>query len=99
MEMLEDMEITNPHMSEEKLEELKQKHRAAENRAIMKADMDYLKGIIRYRSDKSINMTGTGIMGAGLSNPAAAPSFLSVNAEGTLPPPEASAGVSFNIQI
>ena len=44
-EMLENMEIVDPHMSEEELEELKRKHRAAENKAIVKAEMDYLKGL------------------------------------------------------
>ncbi len=47
MEMLEDMEIVDPHMSKEDLEELKRKHRADEQKAIVKADMDYLKGMIK----------------------------------------------------
>ena len=47
MEMLEDMEIVDPHMSKEDLEELKRKHRATEQKAMVKADMDYLKGMIK----------------------------------------------------
>lgn len=52
MELLETMEVIDPHMSEEELEELKRKHRNAENKAIMKADMDYLKGMIRHLTEK-----------------------------------------------
>ncbi len=52
MEMLETMEVIDPHMSEEELEELKRKHRNAESKAIVKADMDYLKGMIRHLTEK-----------------------------------------------
>ncbi|MBR6255924.1 MAG: hypothetical protein IKR23_00985 [Lachnospiraceae bacterium] len=52
MEMLEDMEIINPHMSKEDLEDLKRKHRASEEKAMVKADMDYLKGMIKHQMDK-----------------------------------------------
>ena len=58
MEQLESMETVNPHMSEEKLQELKKKHRAAENRAMVKADMDYLKGMIKHMQEKGADMTG-----------------------------------------
>ncbi len=50
MEMLENMEIVDPHMSKEDLEDLKRKHRASEDKAIMKANMDYLKDMIKYVS-------------------------------------------------
>ncbi len=53
MEMLETMEIIDPHMSEEDLEELKRKHRSSEARAMMKADMDYLKSMIKYQTMKA----------------------------------------------
>ncbi len=43
-EMLDVMELVDPHMSEDELNKLKLKHRLAENKALMKADMDYLKG-------------------------------------------------------
>ena len=48
MEMLESMEVVDPHMSKEDLEDLKRKHRNAENKAIMKANMDYLKTMIKH---------------------------------------------------
>ena len=54
MESLENMEIIDPHMSREELEELKRKHRASENKAIAKADMDYLKGFIDLKMEPSV---------------------------------------------
>ncbi len=44
MEMLEQLEAVNPHMSDEQLDRLKHKHRASEDKAIAKANMEYLKG-------------------------------------------------------
>ena len=58
MEQLESMEIVDPHMSEEDFEELKRKHRAAESKAMMKADMDYLKGMIKHAQEKGGSMPG-----------------------------------------
>ncbi len=58
MEQLENMEIVDPHMSKEDLEDLKRKHRAAEQKAIMKADMDYLKGMIKLQTEKSADIKG-----------------------------------------
>lgn len=58
MEMLEDLEMVDPHMSKEDLEELKRKHRNAENKAIMKADMEYLKEYIKYQLEKGGSMPG-----------------------------------------
>ena len=47
MEMLEQLEAVNPHMSDEQLENLKRKHRASEDKAIAKANMEYLKGVMK----------------------------------------------------
>jgi hypothetical protein len=47
MGVLEVIEVVDPHMSEEDLEELKRRHRTSEQKAMMKADMDYLKGIMK----------------------------------------------------
>ncbi|MCR4897278.1 MAG: hypothetical protein K5891_10935 [Lachnospiraceae bacterium] len=47
MDLVESLEIIDPHMSKEDLEELKRKHRASEEKALMKADMDYLKGMVK----------------------------------------------------
>lgn len=55
MQMLEEMEIIDPHMSEEDLEELKRKHRNQEAKAMMKADMDYLKAMIKHTLEKSVS--------------------------------------------
>lgn len=52
MQMLEEMEIVDPHMSKEDLDELKQKHRASENKAIAKANMDYLKGMFKLYQER-----------------------------------------------
>ena len=61
MEFFEDMEILDPHMTREDLDELKCKHRAEEQKAMLKADMDYLKGMIKHqmnRSDASMGIKG-----------------------------------------
>ncbi|MBE5882445.1 MAG: hypothetical protein E7289_09095 [Lachnospiraceae bacterium] len=60
MDLLESMEIINPHMSKEDLEELKRKHRNEEYKAIMKAEMDYLKDMIKYIQEKSMSAMGSG---------------------------------------
>ncbi len=64
MEMLEDMEILDPHMSEEELEKVKRRHRAAEERAILKADMDYLKDTIKHQLAQSTFGSGLGNTGS-----------------------------------
>ena len=51
--MFEELEVIDPHMSEEDLEELKRKHRASEDKAIMKANMDYLKDMIKHQQVKA----------------------------------------------
>ena len=58
MEQLENLEVVDPHMSEEELEELKRKHRHAENKAMVKADMDYLKGMFKHYQEKGISLPG-----------------------------------------
>lgn len=68
MEQFENMEILDPHMSEEELEEVKRKHRIAEQKMILKADMDYLKGSIRHTLAKGAGIPG---MGSGTASPAA----------------------------
>lgn len=50
MELLEEMEVVDPHMSEEDLSKLKQKHRSSEGKDMVKADMDYLKSLIKYET-------------------------------------------------
>ena len=98
MEMLEDMEMLDPHMTEDELKELKLKHRMAESKAMLKADMDYLKGMIKHQSTKEAMLPG---MGAGNAAPASfeAASFaVSAGAEAA-PAAEASPGVSFDIQV
>ena len=71
MDQLELMEVVDPHMSEEDLEELKRKHRLAEQKAIMKADMDYLKGVIKLQMQKGAEAAqgaGSGNGSGGLGN-------------------------------
>lgn len=58
MEALEDLEAFDPHMSKEELKELKRKHRAAEQKAMVKADMDYLRDTIRHQTEKAGTVTG-----------------------------------------
>ena len=69
MEALQDMEILNPHMSEEKLEEVKRKHRAAEERAILKANMEYFKATMKHTaSAKDNGFAASGAGTGGVSN-------------------------------
>lgn len=58
MEQLECLEVVDPHMSEEQLEDLKRKHRNAENKAMTKADMDYLKGMFKHLQEKGSPVLG-----------------------------------------
>lgn len=85
MEILENMEILNPHMSKEELEEVKRKHRDAENRAIVKADMDYLKESIKHTVEKGASIPGMGggsvpssVLFAGTATPAPSVTMSSV---------------------
>ncbi|MBQ9610275.1 MAG: hypothetical protein IJV15_12625 [Lachnospiraceae bacterium] len=60
MELLEELEMLDPHMSEEELEKVKRKHRASEEKAILKADMDYLKDTIKHQMAQTNSMSGFG---------------------------------------
>ncbi len=61
MEMLETMEVIDPHMDREELEELKRKHRLAEQKAIVKADMDYLRDLINHQTSADISAPGMSV--------------------------------------
>ena len=76
MEVFENMEVMDPHMSEEEFEEMKRKHRAAEEKAILKADMDYIKGMIKHQA-QSFNILQ--------SMPASAPVNTSASYSSPLP--------------
>ena len=68
-EMLENMEILDPHMSEEKLAKLKTKHRNAENKEIVKADADYWKAMMKHNLEK-MNTPSAGSVSSISSMPA-----------------------------
>lgn len=70
MELMETMEVVDPHMSKADLEDLKRKHRASEDKAIMKANMEYLKDMIKHELAKNASMPG--MSGGGGISPAAA---------------------------
>ena len=65
MEAFEDLEVLDPHMSKEELEELKRKHRAQEQKAMIKADMDYLKEKISIQLEKGGGIPGLNFSVAG----------------------------------
>ena len=85
MELLEDMELLDPHMSEEQLEKVKRKHRSAEEKAILKANLDYIKDTMRLhdmKADHGASISGgntggsfsaSGSFVAAAAAPAAAP--------------------------
>ena len=52
-DLLDAMEIINPHMDEAHFEKLKTKHRCDEQKEIVKADMDYLKSMSYFSSDSA----------------------------------------------
>ena len=64
MELMETMEVVDPHMSKADLEDLKRKHRASEDKAIMKANMEYLKDMIKHELGKNTSMPGMGSAGS-----------------------------------
>jgi SpoVK/Ycf46/Vps4 family AAA+-type ATPase len=70
MDLVESLEVIDPHMSKEDLEELKRKHRASEEKALLKADMDYLKGMVKLQQ-KSAGIIG-GMSGSGFTAAASA---------------------------
>ncbi len=96
MEMLENMEVIDPHMSEEDLEDLKRKHRAAENKAIVKADMDYLKDMIKHQIDKGGSIPGMSGSGSGMGM--AVPTVMAVP-EVSIQAAPASMDVSIDVQV
>lgn len=70
-EELSGLEVIDPHMSKEDLDDLKRKHRQSENKDMVKADMEYLKGMIRHRLETagSAGMGSGGGSGISLSAP------------------------------
>ena len=98
MEMLETMEVVNPHMSKEDLEELKRKHRASEDKAIMKANMEYLKDMIKHELGKNVSMPGMGGSGVSPATSMSMPQGMGMGIEMDVSAPQASAP-SFDIQI
>lgn len=90
MEMLENMEMIDPHMTKEDLEELKRKHRANEQKAMMKADMDYLKGMIKLQNE------GKGI--SFISSPSVSVPNLSMPAM-SMPSVSTPVSVSIDVQV
>ena len=70
MQLMESMEIIDPHMSEADFNKMKAKHRADEQKAIMKADMDYLKAIVKNNLDGGVKPYSD--MGASTAVPAPA---------------------------
>ena len=68
MELMETMEVVDPHMSKADLEDLTRKHRASEDKAIMKANMEYLKDMIKHELAKNASMPSMG--GGGISSAA-----------------------------
>ena len=61
MSFLDEMQILDPHMSKEHFEEIKKKHRSSENKEMVKADMQYLKDMIKHQQQ-----SGTGVLSQGL---------------------------------
>ncbi len=94
MEMLEDLEFLDPHMSEEELKEVKQKHRAAEGKAIVKADTDYLKAMIKHQMEVGKTLPG---MSSGRTPVGAVPVAMSSPGGGALV--SAPAAPSIDVQV
>ena len=85
------MEMIDPHMTKEDLEELKRKHRASEQKAMMKADMDYLKGMIKLQNE------GKGI--STISSPSVSVPNLSMPAMMSMPSVSTPVSVSIDVQV
>lgn len=76
MEALDQMEIVDPHMDEEDFRELKTKHRNSEEKALLKAELDYLKDTLKHSQPSAGSMGGavssgmqaafSGMAGAGM---------------------------------
>ena len=96
MEMLETLEVIDPHMSKEDLEELKKKHRASEEKAMLKADMDYLKGMIKHQMHTSALTSGMSTVNTSVSGQC----FAGVSIpEGSLSTISASEGISIDMHV
>ena len=98
MEMLEDLEFPDPHMSEDELKEVKIKHRAAENKAIVKDDMDYLKAMIKHQLEAGKSIPGMPSGGASATAAFAAPGSGSISPAASMAAP-AAAAPSIDIQV
>ena len=101
-EMLDAVEVLDPHMDEQQLNKLKLKHRLAENKAIMKADMDYLKGMMPSHSPQAV----MGAVPSGMSGMSLAGGIpgsqggMATPAMGGAPAPEGlSGGESVNVTV
>ncbi len=92
MELLENMELLDPHMSAEELEELKRKHRDAENKAMLKADMDYLKGLMKHLDEQK------GSPGA-LYAAGSVPGGISPGLSAAVSAPAADAGAAVDVAV
>ena len=85
MELLENLEVVDPHMSKEDLKKLKIKHRNSEEKALVKADMDYLKDMLTLTMGKtsspisSISGTASAPMVASAPAPSPAPAFVDIS--------------------
>ncbi|MBR1875776.1 MAG: hypothetical protein IJ805_01560 [Lachnospiraceae bacterium] len=90
MEELENMEIVNPHMSKEELEELKRKHRNEENKAILRAEMDYLKGIFKYMQESGQGFSSSSV------NPV---SGISMSSFSVATPAAIDTGAGFSVNV
>jgi len=55
MELVDLMEVVDPHMSEDDLKDLKRKHRTSEEKAMVKADADYFKSMMKYLTENKAN--------------------------------------------
>ena len=51
-EMMDSMEVIDPHMSPDQFEKLRQRHRNAEMKEIVKADADYWKSMMEHGTDR-----------------------------------------------
>ena len=95
MEFLEDLEVIDPHMSEEGFEELKRKHRASEDKAMLKADMDYLKGMVKLQQERGSNTISANASFGGMTGVAFASQGVAAIAGGV----DAVCGGSFDVAL
>ena len=103
-EMLDAVEIVDPHMDEQQLNKLKLKHRLAENKAIMKADMDYLKGMMPSHPAQGMTAVPGGMPGispvGGISGVPGGLTGMAAPALSAAPAAEgASGGESVNVAV